>query len=150
MRALLLLLLTSLPVVARRDRPWGYLAGRFVWRHRKGLALAGAAFVLLVVTSVMTTLSYWRADVARQEAEARFADARGAANTMLHTTLPRLARMPGTLPLRTETAAAAQAYLDRLVASPDSPEAPVEEVRQAQADYHQFRHPKAEAVNADS
>ena len=113
----------SLPVRARKDAPLGYVASRFAWRHRRGLALAGAAFVLLAATSVTTTLSYWRAETARGEAEARFADARGAANTMIHTTLPRLESMPGTLPLRAETAAAAQAYLDRLAASAESSEA---------------------------
>lgn len=112
----------SLPVRVRKDATWGYVAGRFAWRHRRGLAVAGAAFVLLAATAAVTTLSWWRADRARAEAEARFADARSAANTMLHTTLPRLESMPGTLPLRAETAAAAQAYLDRLVASPESSE----------------------------
>ena len=110
----------SLPVRARKDAPWGYVAGRFAWRHRRGLAMAGAAFGLLAATATLTTLSYWRADTARREAEARFADARGAANTMLRTTLPRLESMPGSLPLRAETAAAAQSYLDRLAASAQS------------------------------
>ena len=118
----------SLPVLARlsgpwQNAPWGYVAGRFARRHRRGLALAGAAFAMLAATSVVASLSWWRAERVRAEAEARFADARGAANTMLHTTLPRLESMPGTLPLRAETAAAAQAYLDRLVASPESSEA---------------------------
>ncbi|MFM9937236.1 MAG: protein kinase domain-containing protein, partial [Novosphingobium sp.] len=113
----------SLPVLARGDRPIGYVAGRFAWRHRRGLALAGAAFVLLAATSVITTLSYWRAEAARHEAEARFADARGAANYMIRTLLPRLESVPGTLPLRAETAAAAQVYLDRLAASAETSDA---------------------------
>ena len=110
----------SLPVRARKDAPWGYAAGRFARRHRRGLALAGAAFALLAATSVVTTLSYWRAEAARREADARFADARGAANHMIRILLPRLEAIPGTLPLRVETAAAAQVYLDRLAASAES------------------------------
>ncbi|MEI6642560.1 MAG: serine/threonine-protein kinase [Novosphingobium sp.] len=113
----------SLPVRARQPAPWGYVAGRFAWRHRRGLALAGAAFALLASTSVVTTLSYWRAEAARAEAEARFADARGAANAMIRKVLPQLEAIPGTLPLRAETAAAAQAYLDRLAASPETSDA---------------------------
>lgn len=116
---------TSLPVRARLDaawgdRPWGYVASRFAWRHWRGLVLAGAAFLLLGATSVVTTLSYWRADAARREAEARFADARGAANMMVGKILPKLESVPGTLALRVETAAAAQVYLDRLAASAGS------------------------------
>ncbi len=123
---------TSVPVRARLDmswgdRPWGYVAGRFAWRYRRGLVLAGAAFVLLAATSAVTTLSYWRAEAARHEAEARFADARGAANMMIRKILPQLESVPGTLPLRVETAAAAQAYLDRLAASAgSSPEVRIE------------------------
>lgn len=113
----------SLPVRARKDAPWGYIAGRFAWRHRRGLALAGAAFVLLAATSVITTLSYWRAEAARSEAEARFADARGAAKTMIRDLLPKLEAVPGTLALRTEAAAAAGVYLDRLAASAESSDA---------------------------
>jgi serine/threonine-protein kinase len=111
------------PVRARKVAPWGYVAGRFAWRHRRGLALAGAAFVLLGATSVVTTLSYWRAETARSEAEARFADARGAANYMIRDLLPRLEAVPGTLALRAETAAAAGVYLDRLAASAESSDA---------------------------
>ncbi|WP_298192437.1 serine/threonine-protein kinase [Novosphingobium sp.] len=106
-----------LPVRARVPAPWGYVAGRFGWRHRRGLALAGAAFVVLAGTSMVATLSYWRAEAARVEAEARFADARGAARYMITALLPRLESVPGTLPLRAETAAAAQRYLDRLAGS---------------------------------
>jgi serine/threonine-protein kinase len=85
--------------------------------------LAGAAFVLLGATTVLTTLSYWRAEAARAEAEARFADARGAAGTMIRVLLPRLAGTPGTLQVRVDAAAAAQVYLDRLAASPQASDA---------------------------
>ena len=111
----------SLPVRARLERnwgpvPWGYVAGRFARRHRRGLVLASAAFLLLAGTSVVT-LRAWR------QAEARFADARGAAHYMIGTLLPRLESVPGTLPLRAETAEAAQRYLDRLAASAEGSEA---------------------------
>lgn len=112
-----------LPVRARIPAPWGYAAGRFARRHWRGLALAGAAFALLAGTSVFATLSSWRAEAARAEAEARFADARGAANMLVGTLLPRLEAVPGTLRLRTETATAAQGYLDRLAASAESSDA---------------------------
>lgn len=112
-----------LPVRARVPTPFGYVAGRFAWRHWRGLALAGAAFAILAGTSVVATLSYWRAEAARAEAEARFADARGAANMLVGTLLPKLESVPGTLRLRAETAAAAQVYLDRLAASAESSDA---------------------------
>ena len=112
-----------LPVRARLPAPWGYAAGRFGWRHRRGLALAAAAFFVLAGTSMVATLSYWRAEAARVEAEARFTDARGAARYMITTLLPRLESVPGTLPLRAETAAAAQRYLDRLAGSAEGSQA---------------------------
>ncbi len=113
----------NLPVRARIPAPWGYATGRFARRHWRALALAGAAFGVLAGTSVITTLSYWRAEAARAEVEARFADARGAANMLVGTLLPRLETVPGTLRLRAETAAAAQGYLDRLAASAESSDA---------------------------
>lgn len=117
----------SVPVRARSRAGWGYVAGRFAWRHRRGLALAAAAFALLVATSVLTTLSYWHAEDARREAEARFADARGAANYMIRDLLPRLEAVPGTLTMRADIAAQAQVYLDRLARSAEGSPAVREE-----------------------
>lgn len=106
-----------LPVRARADASWGYFAGLFARRHRRGIALTAALIALLAGTTVVSTLFYWRADAERTEAEARFADARGAARYMIGTLMPRLEAMPGALRLRAETAAAAQTYLERLSSS---------------------------------
>lgn len=106
-----------LPVRARATAPWGYFAGLFVRRHRRGIALTAVLIAMLASTTVVSTLFYWRADAARTEAEARFADARGAARYMIGTLMPRLESVPGALRLRVDTAAAAQGYLERLSAS---------------------------------
>ncbi len=55
--------LAGLPVQARPDS-LRYRAGRFVRRHRLGVAAASAAVLALVATSAVAT---WQADVARQE-----------------------------------------------------------------------------------
>ncbi len=102
------------PVKARGDAGGRYVAGRFVLRHRRGLALTGALVAILGATTVISTLSYWRAEQARAEADARFADARGTGRYLIQRLLPRLETLPRALPLRAEAADVAQHYLNRL------------------------------------
>jgi len=106
-----------LPVQAGDDANWPYHARLFARRHRKGLAVASAFGLLLAGTAVTTSVLYWRAEDARKEADARFADARGAARYMIYDLMPRLEMQPRSLALRVRTAAAAQRYLERLANS---------------------------------
>ncbi len=102
------------PVSARADAGWRYVAGRFIWRHRRGLMLTVLAVLALVVTTVVSTVSYLRAERARAEADARFDDARGTARYLLFDLMPKLDNTPRALPLRLQMADVAQRYLDRL------------------------------------
>jgi eukaryotic-like serine/threonine-protein kinase len=102
------------PVRARDNAGLRYVAGRFVWRHRRGLALTALIGLALVATTVVSTVSYFRAEQARQEADGRFDDARGTARYLLFDLMPKLENTPRALPLRAEMADVAQRYLDRL------------------------------------
>ncbi|HEX8443235.1 MAG TPA: serine/threonine-protein kinase [Allosphingosinicella sp.] len=109
-----------LPVTAR-PATLGYRSARFVARHRLGVSATAAALVLLLATSVVATLSYFRAERARAEASARFEDARGTSRYLLYRLSDRLERQPGSLPLRAEVARVSQHYLTRLAASENAP-----------------------------
>ena len=111
-----------LPVRARADAGWRYVAGRFVLRHRRGLALTSVIGLALVGAAVTSTVQYWRAETERRVAEARFADARGAARYLINELIPRLEKQPHALALRVEAAGKAQAYLERLAGSPAAPD----------------------------
>ena len=74
--------LEGLPVVARPDTV-GYRTGKFIRRHRAGVA---AAFALLVAVVAGVTATAWQAAVARAErerAERRFNDVRRLANSFM-------------------------------------------------------------------
>ncbi len=97
------------PVVARRGTGW-YRAGRFVRRHRVGVALMASLAVGTVATG-------WAAHVARLErerAEHRFAQVRKLANTVLFEYHDRIAALPGSTSLREQLVKDALGYLDSL------------------------------------
>ncbi|MEP7245842.1 MAG: protein kinase [Gammaproteobacteria bacterium] len=68
----------ALEPVSARPNTFGYLAARFVRRHRLGVALAAAIIVLLVGAVVITTLQ--RSEAQRQRDEARFQARRAEAS----------------------------------------------------------------------
>jgi len=109
------------PVLARGPAGWRYPAGRFVRRHRKGLAVAALAALSLAGTAVVSTVSYIRAERARAEADKRFVELRGLARFMLTELSDRLSDAPGTVAARARIAEVAGRYLDRLRAAPDAP-----------------------------
>ena len=109
-----------LPVEAR-DGGVVYRAGRFVDRHRLGVALTVGAMVALSATTVVATVSYVRAEQARAEARARFEQAHGAARYLLFDLGERLERQPQALALRAEVARFSQSYLDQLARSDGAP-----------------------------
>jgi len=109
------------PVTARGDAGWRYVAWRFVQRHRKGLALASAVALVLIATSVVSTVQYFRAEQQRSVADARFMQLRDLARYILFEHYDRLADAPGTVAARAQLAEVAGRYLDRLRAAPDAP-----------------------------
>jgi tRNA A-37 threonylcarbamoyl transferase component Bud32 len=109
--------LASLPVSVREHEGWRYISGRFIRRHRRGLALTTIILVALLATSIGASVQYWRAEAARSEADARFADARGVANYLLFTLIPALENTPRSLEVREAAAAEAERYLTRLAAA---------------------------------
>lgn len=120
----------GLAVAARSGDGVRYRAARFVARHRWGVGLVTATILALSAATVVSTVSYLRAEQARAEARARFDQARGAARYLLFDLGDRLERQPRALALRNEAAQVSQAYLDRLARSPHAPiEVQVESVR---------------------
>jgi eukaryotic-like serine/threonine-protein kinase len=109
------------PVAAREDAGWQYLAGRFVKRHRKGLVLTALAGLALVATTAVSTVSYFRAEQARAEADARFFELRKLARFMLTELSDDLNDAPGTVTARARLAEVSGQYLERLAAVPDAP-----------------------------
>ncbi len=109
------------PVRARTDAGWRYAAGRFVVRHRRGLAVTAAVVVALVATTVATTLQYVRAERALAQSNQRFVEVRGIAQFMLTDLSDAMADAPGTVAARAQLAATASAYLERLRNVPDAP-----------------------------
>ena len=102
------------PVTARGDANWRYFAGKFVQRHRGGLVITALAAFVLICATAISTVQYLRAEQARSEADARFADARGTAHYLLFELIPTLENRPNSLRLRARIADVAQRYLDRL------------------------------------
>jgi len=103
------------PVVARKDT-FVYRAGKFVRRHRTGVAAAGLVFIALT-SGAATTL--WQARVAIEErgrAERRFNDVRKLANSFLFEFYEAIDNLPGSTPARSLIVKRALEYLDGLAA----------------------------------
>lgn len=109
------------PVAARQDGGWRYPAGRFVQRHRKGLALTALAGLALVATTAVSTVQYLRAERALAEADARFFELRELARFMLTELSDDLNDAPGTVQARARLAQVSGQYLARLAAVRDAP-----------------------------
>ena len=110
-----------LPVAANGQPGWRYRVERFLFRNRRLVALGSAIALILLATSVVTTVQYWRAERARAEAEARFAEVRSLSRFLLFDVYDRLADAPGTVAVRARLAETARTYLDRLNSVPNAP-----------------------------
>lgn len=115
--------LSDLPVQVREHEGWRYLAGRFMRRHRRGLALTSLAGCILLTTAIGATWQYWRAEQARAEAEVRFADAQAVASYLLFDHIPSLDQTPHSLRQRVAAAEVAELYLARLANSAQASDA---------------------------
>lgn len=105
--------LEGLPVRARRDT-FGYRAGKFVRRHKVGVAAAALVIVTLLI-GVVATL--WQARVARAErarAERRFNEVRQLANSFVFEVHDAIQNLPGSTGARRIIVQRALQYLDSL------------------------------------
>lgn len=105
----------GLPVLARADK-FGYRAGKFVTRHKVGVA-AATLVALSLVAGLAATL--WQARIARQQtarAERHFASVRKLANSFMFELHDAISLLPGSLPARQLLVKNALQYLDALSA----------------------------------
>ncbi|MBL8142013.1 MAG: serine/threonine protein kinase [Acidobacteria bacterium] len=112
--------LAGAPIAARTDA-FGYRAGKFVRRHRVGVA--AAALVAVALTSGLG-VALWQARIARREraeaeaqrarAERRFNDVRKLAGSFLFEFHDAVAPLAGSTPARTLLVAKSLEYLDSL------------------------------------
>jgi serine/threonine-protein kinase len=106
-----------IPVSAIARPPWRYVTQSFLRRHRAGAMITGAVLAIMAVATTISTVQYVRAERALDEADARFADARGAANYLIFNLQDRLDTVPRSVQLRRESVGVAQHYLNRLAQS---------------------------------
>ena len=105
--------LEGLPVLARPDT-LSYRAGKFITRHKAGVA---AALVVAMTLLSATIITSWQARVARRErarAERRFKDVRNLTNTFLFEFHDSIADLNGATRAREMVVKKAQEYLDSL------------------------------------
>jgi serine/threonine protein kinase len=105
--------LEGLPVSARQDT-FSYRTGKFVRRHKIGVAAAAGILLALVGGIVATS---WEAHVARAErakAERRFNDVRKLANSFMFEFHDAIQDLPGSLKARQLVVQKALEYLDSL------------------------------------
>ncbi|WP_426167552.1 protein kinase domain-containing protein [Sandarakinorhabdus sp. DWP1-3-1] len=108
-------------VVAARNGGRRYRIGRFVARHRIGVAAGTAAVVLLVGALGTTLAANARAETARVEAEQRFAQTRAIARSLLFDAYDEVGKVPGSAVARARLAETGQTYLLALAAQKDAP-----------------------------
>ncbi len=101
------------PVLARRGTT-AYRAGKFVRRHRFGVAAAGLLLVALAGGLAATLREARRAREAEARAERRFNDVRKLANSFLFEFHDAIRDLPGSTPARALVVQRALEYLDSL------------------------------------
>lgn len=116
----LLALRTGQPVAAMGGgEPYRLL--KFVGRNR---AAVGAGLAAVTALALGLGVSLWalrETDLARREAEARFAETRGIADALLTEAFESVSRVPGATRARESLAGIATRYLDGLAAIPNAP-----------------------------
>jgi eukaryotic-like serine/threonine-protein kinase len=105
--------LNGLPVTATRGS-WSYTAGKFVARHRAGVA-ATALVILALVAGIAATERQARiARMERAKAQKRLDDVRTFSNSLIFDINDALQDVPGTTPARKLLLDRASQYLDRV------------------------------------
>ncbi len=103
----------NLPIHAQPDRI-GYRLGKFVARHRTGVAAAAVVLLALVGGLGAALWQAQRATLARQHAEARFNDVRELAIALVFDLHNAIANLPGSTRARQLLVARALTYLEIL------------------------------------
>jgi serine/threonine-protein kinase len=120
LKADLAALRTGMPVAAmgggRR-----YAMGKFIRRHRLGVAASAVGAMLLAGAFVAVLAANREARAAEAEARARFEQTRGIANALLTDVFREVSRVPGATRARETLARVAVTYLDALAALPGAP-----------------------------
>ena len=105
--------LEALPVTATKGS-WSYRAGKFVQRHKVGMA-ASAVVLLAVLIGVAATVREARIASANQrKAEKRFNDVRKLANSLMYEIHDSVEGLPGATGSRTLIVQRSREYLDSL------------------------------------
>jgi len=105
--------LHGLPVSARPDA-FGYRAGKFIQRHRTGVAIAALVMVTLLSATLVTS---WQAYVARREhakAQLRSAEQRKFASSLINEVQTSLKEVPHSLTAQRLLAQKSLEYLNNL------------------------------------
>jgi eukaryotic-like serine/threonine-protein kinase len=105
--------LENLPVIARKDTA-RYRTGKFITRHKAGVA---AAIAVMVSLAVGLAVSMYEARVARaqqQRAEQNFKDVRELANSLIFTVRDDIHELAGSTPVEARIVQTGLQYLDRL------------------------------------
>jgi non-specific serine/threonine protein kinase/serine/threonine-protein kinase len=105
--------LSSQPVTARPDTI-RYRTGKFIRRHRTGVAAAALLAVSLVGGIVATSWEAHKANLERARADRRFSEVRSLANSVLFELHDAIASLPGSTQARELLVKRARRYLDGL------------------------------------
>jgi len=105
--------LTGMPVSARKDL-WSYRAGKFVQRHKAGVAVVALILIMLLAGAVAIVREARIAETNRRRAEARFNDVRKLANSLIFEIHDSIADLPGATQARKLILQRSLEYLDSL------------------------------------
>ena len=108
-------------VVAARKGGRRYALGKFVARHRIGVSASALAVLLLIGALVTTLIANHNSEIARANAEKRFAETRSIAKTMLFDVYTEVSKAPGGTKARELLARTGLIYLDALAAEKNAP-----------------------------
>jgi eukaryotic-like serine/threonine-protein kinase len=108
-------------VVDARKGGKRYAVGKFVGRHRLSVVAGALAISLLVGALITTLVANTRAEAARHDAEARFAQTRSIAKTLLFETFDEISKTPGSTKARAILARTGLRYLDALAGAKNVP-----------------------------
>jgi non-specific serine/threonine protein kinase/serine/threonine-protein kinase len=111
--------LTARPISARKGT-WTYYTGKFLRRHRAGVAAAAVVFVALLTGVAISWREARIAEANRRKADARFNDVRKLANSLIFDVHDSIQTLPGATDSRKLILDKAMEYLDSLAADSQS------------------------------